>query len=88
MERSLFDAPPRFNIAPTQTIAAVLVDGGVRTMRGAAWGLVPRWAAADASGAATLSALLLPFEFAFWIGFALPFGPLLGIVRTVLLLMA
>ena len=42
----------------------------------------------DASGAATLSALLLPFEFAFWIGFALPFGPLLGIVRTVLLLMA
>jgi len=27
---------------------------------------------------------LLPFEFAFWIGFSLPVGPILGIVRTVL----
>jgi hypothetical protein len=31
---------------------------------------------------------LLPFELAFWIGFALPFGLLLGIARTGLLLMA
>lgn len=38
--------------------------------------------------AATLSYLLLPFEFAYWIGFALPFGPPLGIARTILLLLA
>ena len=38
--------------------------------------------------AAALSYALLPFELAFWIGFALPFGPLLGIPRTVLLLLA
>ena len=31
---------------------------------------------------------LLPFELVFWIGFALPFGPPLGIVRTILLLLA
>jgi hypothetical protein len=34
---------------------------------------------------AVLGLALLPFEFAFWIGFALPFGPLLGIARTVLI---
>ncbi len=41
---------------------------------------------ADVSFAPALSYALLPFEFAFWIGFALPFGPPLGIARTVLLL--
>lgn len=38
--------------------------------------------------ASTASYLLLPFEFAFWIGFALPFGPPLGVARTILLLLA
>lgn len=38
--------------------------------------------------AATFSYLLLPFEFAYWIGFALPFGPPFGIARTILLLLA
>jgi len=38
--------------------------------------------------AATISYALLPFEFAFWIGFALPFGPPLGIARTILVLLA
>lgn len=38
--------------------------------------------------AAAFSYALLPFEFAFWIGFALPFGPPLGVARTVLLLLA
>lgn len=42
----------------------------------------------DARHAAALSYALLPFEFVFWIGFALPFGPLLGIVRTVLVFLA
>jgi hypothetical protein len=31
-----------------------------------------------------LGLALLPLELAFWIGFALPFGPPLGILRTVL----
>ena len=38
--------------------------------------------------ASTFAYLLLPFEFAYWIGFALPFGPPLGIARTILLLLA
>lgn len=33
--------------------------------------------------AATSAFATLPIELAFWTGFALPFGPLLGIVRTV-----
>ena len=40
--------------------------------------------AGDAA-APVISYVLLPFEFAFWIGFALPFGPPLGIAPTVLL---
>ena len=43
---------------------------------------------ADAPHAALLSYLILPFELFFWIGFALPFGPLLGIARTALVLLA
>ena len=42
----------------------------------------------DVPHAAAVSYLLLPFEFAYWIGFALPFGPPLGIARTALLLLA
>ena len=42
----------------------------------------------DVPDAAAVSYLLLPFEFAYWIGFALPFGPPLGIARTALLLLA
>lgn len=42
----------------------------------------------DLPHAATISYLLLPLEFVFWIGFALPFGPPLGIARTVALLLA
>jgi hypothetical protein len=42
----------------------------------------------DAPHAADVSYVLLPFELVFWVGFALPFGPLLGIVRTVLVLSA
>jgi hypothetical protein len=37
---------------------------------------------------AVLALALLPFEFVFWIGFALPLGPVLGIPRTVLVIMA
>ena len=38
--------------------------------------------------AAAMGYALLPFESVYWIGFALPFGPLLGLARTVLLLLA
>ena len=37
-------------------------------------------------GARLFSLVLLPFELAFWLGFALPVGPLLGIVRTAMVL--
>jgi hypothetical protein len=37
--------------------------------------------------AAALSYALLPFELAFWVGFALPLGPPLGAARTVLVLL-
>lgn len=35
---------------------------------------------------AVLAVALLPFELAFWIGFALPFGPLLGLARAILVI--
>lgn len=35
-----------------------------------------------------LALVLLPFEFAFWIGFALPLGPVFGIARTVAVLLS
>jgi putative SOS response-associated peptidase YedK len=38
-----FEAEPRYNIAPTQTIAAITGDGE-RNLRGFGWGLVPFWA--------------------------------------------
>ncbi|MBA3585827.1 MAG: hypothetical protein H0W36_15170 [Gemmatimonadetes bacterium] len=33
-------------------------------------------------GARRLSVVLLPIELAYWLGFALPFGPVLGALRT------
>ena len=38
----------------------------------------------DATTALWLALALLPVELLFWIGFALPFGPLLGLARTAL----
>lgn len=38
--------------------------------------------------ASLMSHLLLPFELVFWAGFALPFGPIVGVPRTVLLIVA
>jgi len=42
----------------------------------------------DASGAVAATWVLLPLELAFWIGFALPFGPIVAVVRTLLILLA
>jgi len=38
------DLPPRYNVAPTQPIATVLVVTGDRKLRLMRWGLVPSWA--------------------------------------------
>lgn len=38
----------------------------------------------DATWAPWMALALLPIELVFWIGFALPFGPLLGLARTAL----
>jgi hypothetical protein len=38
----------------------------------------------DAAAAPWLALALLPVELVFWIGFALPFGPPLGLARTAL----
>lgn len=35
-----------------------------------------------------LAVAILPFEAAFWVGFALPFGPVLGVPRSILVLLA
>ncbi len=37
---------------------------------------------------AVLTLALLPIEFAFWIGFALPLGPVMGLARAVLAVLA
>jgi hypothetical protein len=39
-------------------------------------------------GGAGLALALLPIELTFWIGFSLPFGPLLAVARTVIILIA
>ncbi|KKO52162.1 SOS response-associated peptidase [Paenibacillus sp. DMB20] len=44
---------PRYNIAPTQMVAAVIHDGARRRIGQLRWGLVPSWAR-DASGAAKM----------------------------------
>jgi hypothetical protein len=41
----------------------------------------------DAPGAKVIVLALLPVEFAFWMGFALPLGPPLAIARTILVLL-
>lgn len=40
----------------------------------------------EATAAPWLALGLLPVELVFWIGFALPFGPLLGLARTALVI--
>lgn len=35
-----------------------------------------------------LALILIPFELAYWIGFALPLGPIVGGIRTVLVIVA
>ena len=44
VRQMLFPFEPRYNIAPTQTAAVVLVEKSKRILRGLRWGLVPSWA--------------------------------------------
>lgn len=44
------------------------------------------WLWSGHRGNRAFAALLLPVELVFWVGFALPFGPILGVVRTALVL--
>ena len=39
--RRMDEQPPRYNIAPTQTVAVVRVQDGRRVLDGLHWGLVP-----------------------------------------------
>jgi putative SOS response-associated peptidase YedK len=41
---------PRYNIAPTQTIAAVLESDGERIVDTLRWGLIPNWAKDESIG--------------------------------------
>ena len=44
VQEVLFDLPPRYNIAPSQPVAAVTAQDGTRRLEGLRWGLVPFWA--------------------------------------------
>lgn len=39
-----FTPAPRYNVAPTQTIAVVALQDGERALDGFRWGLIPSWA--------------------------------------------
>ena len=41
---SSVDLPPNYNVAPTQEVAAVLVEGAQRRLEVLRWGLIPPWA--------------------------------------------
>jgi putative SOS response-associated peptidase YedK len=41
---------PNYNVAPTQDVYCVLVDGGVRRLESLHWGLVPFWAKDPSAG--------------------------------------
>ncbi|KAM3102735.1 SOS response-associated peptidase [Phormidesmis sp. 146-12] len=50
------DWTPRYNIAPTQTVPAILSESGDRTFKALRWGLIPTWAKDPAIGARLINA--------------------------------
>jgi putative SOS response-associated peptidase YedK len=44
IQKVLFEAEARYNIAPTQQVAAITQQNGERVLDGFRWGLVPVWA--------------------------------------------
>jgi len=56
---TLFEFPPRFNVAPMQPIAVVTQNAhgdGVRSLEGYRWGLVPAWAKDPSVGSKMINA--------------------------------
>ncbi len=56
VQEALFDIAPRYNIAPTQPVAAVTAPDGARRLEGLQWGLVPFWAKDVAIGSKMINA--------------------------------
>lgn len=56
IEEVQYDIKPRYNIAPTQTIAGVLNDHGNRILQGFHWGLLPFWAKSKKMAYSTFNA--------------------------------
>jgi putative SOS response-associated peptidase YedK len=50
VQKVLFDVEARYNIAPTQQVAAITQQNGERVLDGFRWGLVPVWADDPAIG--------------------------------------
>jgi putative SOS response-associated peptidase YedK len=53
------DAPdlfPRYNIAPTQLVAVVLLDDGQRALKPLRWGMIPSWAKDEKIGNSLINA--------------------------------
>lgn len=44
VQRTLRELPPRYNIAPSQQVAAIRVEEGERRLVLLRWGLIPHWA--------------------------------------------
>jgi len=58
-QETLFEFPPRFNVAPMQPIAVITQNAhgdGVRALEGYRWGLVPAWAKDPAVGSKMINA--------------------------------
>lgn len=53
---AIFDLLPRYNITPSQEVAAVRIEGGERRLVLLRWGLVPFWANDPATGYKTINA--------------------------------
>lgn len=51
-----FRLPPRYNLAPTQDVAAIISDGRQRRIGRLRWGLVPAWSESDKTTFSTFNA--------------------------------
>ena len=56
VEGALPELSPNYNVAPTQEVAAVLVDNGERRLKMLRWGLIPSWAKDPGVGARMINA--------------------------------
>lgn len=56
VEEADYEFAPRYNVAPSQSIAAVVREGEGRELVGLKWGLVPSWAKDPAVGSRMINA--------------------------------